>query len=45
MMVRFRIEAGVVFLLHKIQIGFGAHPASHPTGTGVYFIGIKAARA
>jgi hypothetical protein len=30
-------------LLHSIQTGSGAHPASYPMGTGYYFPGCKAA--
>jgi len=31
-------------LLHLVQTGFGAHPASHPMGTTGSFPGGKAAR-
>jgi hypothetical protein len=30
-------------LLNVVQTGSGAHPASHPTGTGGSFPGVKAA--
>jgi hypothetical protein len=30
-------------LLHRIQTGSGAHPASYPVGTGDPFLGIKKA--
>jgi hypothetical protein len=36
--IRFRIS-----LLHIVQTGSGAHPASYPMGTGCDFPGIKAA--
>jgi hypothetical protein len=31
-------------LLHSIQTGFGAHPASYPMGTGGCFSGVKRPR-
>jgi len=30
-------------LRHRVQIGFGAHPASYPTGTGACYPGIETA--
>jgi hypothetical protein len=32
---RFPAEARDISLLHSVQTGSGAHPASHPMGTGV----------
>jgi hypothetical protein len=29
------------FLLHVVQTGSGAHPASYPMGTGGCFLGVK----
>jgi len=36
-------EVGNFSLLHCIQTGSGAHPASYPMGTSGYFPGGKAA--
>jgi hypothetical protein len=43
---RFRFLAGArLYLLHSIQTGSGAHPASYPMGTGGDFLGgVKAVR-
>jgi hypothetical protein len=40
--VRFLPGAGNFPLYHRIQNGSGAHPASYPMGTRVYFLGGKA---
>jgi hypothetical protein len=32
-------------LHHRVQNGFGAHPASYPMGTGGSYPGVKAAGA
>jgi hypothetical protein len=38
-----RVQVGTrLFLLHVIQTGSGAHPVSHPMGTGSSFSGGKA---
>jgi hypothetical protein len=34
-----------IFYLHVVQTGSGAHPASYPMGTTVFFSGGKAAEA
>jgi hypothetical protein len=39
--VRFGVVAGNFSLLHRVQNGSGAHPASYPTGTGNSFPGGK----
>jgi hypothetical protein len=41
--LRFPAGAGNLSLLHRVQNGSGAHPASYPIGTGIYFPGGKAA--
>jgi hypothetical protein len=43
--VRFPAEAGNFSLHHRVQNGYGAHPASYPTGTRGSFPGSKAAGA
>jgi hypothetical protein len=43
--VRLPAEAGNFSLRHRIQIGSGAHLASHPMSTGVSFPGARAAVA
>jgi hypothetical protein len=43
--VRFPAGAGNVSLHHRVQNGFGAHPASYPMGTMDSFSGGKAAGA
>jgi hypothetical protein len=43
--VRFPAGAGNFSLHHRIQIDSGSHPASYPVGTGVSFLGGKAAGA
>jgi hypothetical protein len=43
--VRFPVEAGNFPLLHRVQTGSGAHPASYPTYTGGAYPGGKAAGA
>jgi hypothetical protein len=43
--VRFRAGAGNFSLHRRVQNGSGAHPASYPMGTRVYFPGGKAAEA
>jgi hypothetical protein len=46
LVARFRLPAGQDFsLLHGVQTGCGAHPASDPMGTGGDFPGGKAAGA
>jgi hypothetical protein len=39
--VRFPAEARNVSLLHKVETGSGAHPASYAIGTGGCFPGVK----
>jgi hypothetical protein len=39
--VRFSAGAKELSLLHSIQTGSGAHPASYPMGTGGFFPGLK----
>jgi hypothetical protein len=40
----FDTQQGIDFsLLHNVQTGSGAHPASYPVGTAAYFPGGKAA--
>jgi hypothetical protein len=39
--VRFPAGAGNFSVLHHVQTGSGAHPASFPMGTGVSFLGLK----
>jgi hypothetical protein len=39
--VRFPAEGGYFYLLHSIQTGSGAHPASHQVGIGGTFLGAK----
>jgi hypothetical protein len=41
--VPFPAEAKYFSLLHSLQTGSGTHPASYPMGTGVFFLGDKAA--
>jgi hypothetical protein len=41
--IRFLAGAGDFSLLHVIQTGSGAHPASYPVGTGGCFSESKAA--
>jgi hypothetical protein len=41
--VRFPVGARYFSLLHSVQTGSGAHPASYPMGTGFSFSGGKAA--
>jgi hypothetical protein len=43
--VRFPAGAGNFSLHHRVQNGYGAHPASYPMGTGGSFLGGKAAGA
>jgi hypothetical protein len=43
--VRFLAGAENFSLHHRVQNGFGAHPASYPMGTGGSFPGGKAAGA
>jgi hypothetical protein len=43
--VRIPVGAGSFSLRHRVQNGFGAHPASYPMGTGCTFPGGKSARA
>jgi hypothetical protein len=38
---RFPARAGKFSLHHRVQNGSGAHPASHPMGTGVKRPGVK----
>jgi hypothetical protein len=40
--VRFLAGARDLYLLHSVQTGSGAHPASYPMGTGGSFLGGKA---
>jgi hypothetical protein len=35
----------IVYLLHVVQTGFGAHPAPYPMGTRGFFLGSQAAGA
>jgi len=44
-MVQLLTEARDLPLLHSIQTGFGAQPASHSMGIGSYVPGGKVARA
>jgi hypothetical protein len=39
--VRFPAEAGNFSLYHRVQNGFGTHPASYSVGTGGSFPGDK----
>jgi hypothetical protein len=39
--VRFPAGAGTFSLHHRVQNCSGAHPASYPMGTRVFFLGIK----
>jgi hypothetical protein len=41
--VRFPAGTGNLYLRHRVQTGFGAHPASYPVGIGGSFPGVKAA--
>jgi hypothetical protein len=43
--VRFPAGAGNFYLHHRVQNGYGAHPASYPIGSRGSFPGGKAARA
>jgi hypothetical protein len=43
--VRFPAGTGNFSLRHRVQNGYGAHPASYPMGTGGSFPGCKAAEA
>jgi hypothetical protein len=43
--VRFPTEAGNFFLHHRVQTGFGIHPAPYPLGNRGSFLGGKAAGA
>jgi hypothetical protein len=43
--VRLSVGAGNFSLLHRVQAGSEAHPASYPVGTGDSFPGDKAAGA
>jgi hypothetical protein len=31
----------IFFLMHSVQTGSGAHPASYPMGTGAISLGVK----
>jgi hypothetical protein len=39
--VRFPVGAGNFSLHHRVQNGFGAHPASYPTVPGALSLGVK----
>jgi hypothetical protein len=39
--VRFPAGAGNFFLRHNFQTGSGVHPASYPTDTGDFSLGVK----